>query len=660
VIDVEWLAGIEVAELIEMFGPTYYELSPNGGLHGIYRIRAPLDLRTEGRLTINGYSFKYEAYTKKHFMTLTGEAAEIEAPWRDGEYGFISDAGLELLRASPRVKTREPSGPQVKPRWGFTPEQLAGIVVKPEFLKLFSPGLGSYQVSAEKVCPAIKHELGEAGFWVWDLYCQQDAAAYKTPDSAGNEGEAWARAKWDSYAGKGQEDITWSSIDKEAKDSGVILGEPVAGKDQMAELAKVAIALDAPQDDYPEFSRNQKGRIENTISNVILAVGSHKLTGVHIAWDTFFDRARLSTNGVIWRDKKDADNVRMRSQMEGFGFRPDPGAEKVRSAIDLVAQSHPYDSAQRKLENLPAWDKTRRVERWCPDYLNTEDTAYAWALGEYWWTAMIGRILAPGLHLEMVPVLVSDKQGQHKTLAIRAMALDPEWLGSLDFNKPLPDIYRGLRGKVIVELGELKGIRGKEVEHIKDFLSEQENRWVPKYKEDEVAYRRRCVIAATTNTRRFLTDETGNRRWLPIPVESKIDLDPIGRDLEQLWAEALVLYCKHGGVMYEEVEILAEAEHPKYMVYDVHEEALITWLDTIDAEGVRRGDRDKLLAADVWEGLNIFKLGDKYRLSESMHRAMRKLGWEFKDSVRVREQRGKGFENVTAIAMTRGDRRRKQ
>src|SRR5947209_7867719 len=79
-------------------------------------------------------------------------------------------------------------------------------------------------------------------------------------------------------------------------------------------------------------------------------------------------------------------------------------------------------------------------------------------------------------------------------------------------------VARLIRGKLVAEIGELRGLQSRAQESIKEFISKSHDRWVPKYQERKVTVARRLVFVATTNHEEFLTDETGNRRWLPVRV----------------------------------------------------------------------------------------------------------------------------------------------
>ena len=83
-----------------------------------------------------------------------------------------------------------------------------------------------------------------------------------------------------------------------------------------------------------------------------------------------------------------------------------------------------------------------------------------------------------------------------------------------------------MRGKWIIELAELSSVSKTEVEHVKAFITRTEEKFRPAYGRNEIAYQRRCVFIGTTNRTDYLRDETGNRRFWPIKLET-VDVDAI-------------------------------------------------------------------------------------------------------------------------------------
>ncbi len=100
------------------------------------------------------------------------------------------------------------------------------------------------------------------------------------------------------------------------------------------------------------------------------------------------------------------------------------------------------------------------------------------------------------------------------------------------------DASAALRGKWIVELSELSALRRSEIEATKAYLSRTEERYRPPYGRGEVVEPRRCIFAVTTNRSDYLSDDTGGRRFWPIPV-GQIDIAGLKSDRDQIWAEAV-------------------------------------------------------------------------------------------------------------------------
>jgi hypothetical protein len=80
-----------------------------------------------------------------------------------------------------------------------------------------------------------------------------------------------------------------------------------------------------------------------------------------------------------------------------------------------------------------------------------------------------------------------------------------------------------------------------DVTKIKVFASKMVDSARPAWGRSRVDRPKRGIFVATTNEETYLRDTTGNRRFWPVELEGKIDLDGVARDRDQLWAEAAVL-----------------------------------------------------------------------------------------------------------------------
>src|ERR1700676_3125949 len=98
-----------------------------------------------------------------------------------------------------------------------------------------------------------------------------------------------------------------------------------------------------------------------------------------------------------------------------------------------------------------------------------------------------------------------------------------------------------MRGRLVIELGELRGLHSRDSDSIKAFISRTHEEWRLLYKEHNTVFARRFLFFGTTNRDEFLADETGERRWLPLKI-GKCDPDGAAADCLQLWAEASTLF----------------------------------------------------------------------------------------------------------------------
>lgn len=348
---------------------------------------------------------------------------------------------------------------------------------------------------------------------------------------------------------------------------------------------------------FPTFKRDKYGQIEATIENAAKAVMRPDFIDLDIRFDQFRDEIMFSPkDSGQWQAFTDADYSRLRITMERRGFKP-IGRELIRDVVLLTADEQPFDSAIAWLEGLK-WDGIPRIERFYHTHFGTEDTAYSRAVSMYMWTALAGRVLVPGCKADMVPILVGA-QGCGKSTGVAALSPDPSFFTEISFAEKDDDLARKMRGRLVAEIGELRGLNTKEQESIKAFVTRTHENWIPKYREFATQFPRRLVFIGTTNEAEFLADKTGNRRWLPVEV-NKVNVDAIHNDLLQLWAEARVVFKRLKGVQFHAAERLALEVHEQYTIKDAWLETVERWLDEPDAmtEEIPR-TREFLRASDV-------------------------------------------------------------
>lgn len=348
----------------------------------------------------------------------------------------------------------------------------------------------------------------------------------------------------------------------------------------------------------PKFARNKAGAILAELPNVLAMLRRPDITKVVLGFDSFRDE-------IMWCDYDqrgayhafaDDDYTWLREELQNeFGFKP-ISRDLIRDCVYCVAMERRFDSAINWGKSL-RWDGVSRIERFFIDYYAAEDNKYTRSVGVYMWTALGGRLMQPGVKADMVPVLVG-RQGIGKSWGIAELVQSPDLRDSIDLMARDADLARRMRGKLVLEVGELRGLHSRDMEAIKDFISRTEESWVPKFKEFSAKYFRRCLMIGTTNKNEFLADRTGNRRWLPVRV-GQLDITSLRRDREQLWAEGVARFMA-GGVEWQDAQELGEHEHDQYRMTDIAEDLIKEWLHTADeTDGTTPFEREYITVKEV-------------------------------------------------------------
>lgn len=338
----------------------------------------------------------------------------------------------------------------------------------------------------------------------------------------------------------------------------------------------------------PTYQRDGNGKVLALVGNVVKALRSPLECCAHIARDEF--RAQNMVDGRVATDE---DITELQIRLEARDFLK-LGKDLVRDAFYKVAYENQYDSAIEWIGTLH-WDGVPRIERFLIEYFGADDTPYTRAVSRYMWTALAGRALEPGIQADMVPTLVGP-QGIGKTQGVKAIAPAPELFCELGFAERDVEASRKMRGRLVIELGELRGMSARDVEGVKAFITRQTELFRDLYRNNMVEFRRRHLFIGTTNKDQFLSDDTGERRWLPVRV-TKCDPAAIECARAQLWAEAAVVFKQHG-VAWQDAQRLAASEHDEFKLQDEWESTVLEWMREEDGFGGDAPARRDFLRTD--------------------------------------------------------------
>lgn len=322
--------------------------------------------------------------------------------------------------------------------------------------------------------------------------------------------------------------------------------------------------------------------IEPTLENVVKLLEWGDGPKLYLCYDAFRDVLLYKDGDEPWAELDDDVYTLIRLRMAETGVDPTLGKAIVVDAVSYVARSNVVDSAQEWL-STKEWDGVPRINRFHVECLGLADTAYHRAVSRYWWTAMAGRVIEPGLKCDMVPVL-SGKQGQRKSTLCEVICPTPNEFVELNLALKDDDLVRMLRGKLVGEWVELRGLNSRDAESIKGWVSQRSDHWIPKYKEFGTLRLRRFLLVGTTNHKRYLNDPTGSRRFLPLEITTDtINTEWAIEHREQLWAEAAEIF-KAQGLQHAEADRLAGRARKIATRQDPWAERVGKWL-AVEGEG---------------------------------------------------------------------------
>ena len=242
----------------------------------------------------------------------------------------------------------------------------------------------------------------------------------------------------------------------------------------------------------------------------------------------------------------------------------------------------------------------------------------------------VQRTYQPGCKLDEMPVLVGG-QGIGKSAFVRA-AVPPDmpelFADGVRFDMRDKEQVEAVLGRAVIEVSEMAG-RGKaEIEHIKQFVSRQDDGIVRlAWHRSAEPCPRRFIMVGTTNERRDLpNDPTGNRRFVPVELRLGTHIEAfMDANREQLWAEAMVAYHDHGlGAALP--RSLHDAQRERAEEHRDRDDLIEDAIETLAPDGRYKLGEILFSLGDVAKGMSQFRV----------IRALRNAGWE---QTRTREGR---------------------
>jgi hypothetical protein len=412
-----------------------------------------------------------------------------------------------------------------------------------------------------------------------------------------------------------------------------------ASKQRLSQIARERIARNRqstgdsrtlggkPSDDKSPFVVNGKGQPAPIVANVLTelrssnnwAVALDNFSGREILMQPLPDANGRKPNHFEPRALEDGDIIRATEWFQRNGFQT-MKKDAVADGLYVFAAENAFDPLADKLRSLQ-WDGIARLETWLIDYCGAQPSTdqpveYIQAAGMRWMISAVARALLPGCKVDTALVLVGE-QGIGKSTVGKVLAYRDEW-----FSDALPPVHSKeasdhLRGKWLIEFGEMATHSRSDAEEFKAFMTRREEKFRPPYGRKEIEYPRRCVFFGTSNKDAFLKDDTGNRRFWPVVV-TRANTGQLEEDRDQLWAEAVWSFDQGERWHMDAAEAaLAAGQQEAFMIVDERADRL----------------RNKLTGRSritILEALDLLEMKSERREQNEMASMFRSIGWRKK------------------------------
>lgn len=354
-------------------------------------------------------------------------------------------------------------------------------------------------------------------------------------------------------------------------------------------------------------------------------------------WTGMFRRNLLNDDPEIldiaeqeWRPIRDTDETGAGYWIdEVYGFSV--GRRLIGEAMRYLADRRQEHPVAMWLESRK-WDGVPRINGLLGHYLGAKarpdvpgfDDLLA-VVSRRWMIAAVARALKYPCKVDTVLVL-QGAEGERKSSALAALVPHRRWFS----DTTLPDlrntveVYTQIKGTWIYEIQEIeRWTRRKDVEEVTAFLTQQEEKYRPKYDRSADFQPRMCLFVGTTNKAAFLNQDR-NRRYWPFAVQG-CRVEDIERDRDQLWAEAVAAF-KAGEPWHlsREQEAVMVASMADYQDEHPWTSAVLRWRKSLP-ENERT---EPFATADALRGIGLPAVAMTPANDQTVSQILRDLGFE--------------------------------
>jgi len=315
------------------------------------------------------------------------------------------------------------------------------------------------------------------------------------------------------------------------------------------------------------FKRNSLGKIKaNSIENVCLILEHDELLKGKFAFNEFSyetefmkDSPELMLEHGPLQDDFTPAVQRYIEKKYDVMFAP----KLIDAGIVEVSRRNVFNPVIAYLcDCYKNWDGKKRVADFLPTYLGVDHTDVTTLQTKLFFVGAVAKVFKPETKFDFVLDLVGG-QGTGKTTLLKRMSNGWYTDQFTDFQNK--DNYANMMRAWIVNDDEMTATHQSSFEILKKFISAETLEFRPPYGKYYIRRYKNFVMARTTNEVTYLKDKTGERRFLPVMVNSdrqkKSPVTDLPKEtIAQLWGE-FTSYYKDGfefGITKQQEKMMAE------------------------------------------------------------------------------------------------------
>ena len=601
----------------------YAEISPSGtGVHIIGRGALPAGGRKKGNV---------EMYNDGRYFRLTCNFVD------DTHTDIDGDCSAALNQIHTKYLAEKPDNKRIQSThnqsWG-TPTRidfdtmLEKIYASKQggiFHQLFNKGDISGYKSQSEADLALCNILA---FWLGNDAAAIDAA-YRQSALMQVRGKKWDRKQVGTTYGaitiQKAIDGTLNTYQqhKEERPHGASVGDPAGGT-----LASMG---------YSVRVKNNTEAVVKCNRNLKLYVQRNSEILHNVRWNDFADYAEIQRSGK-WERLTDADLLQIATKIEEHARQRSDGLQVIQSwsinknnVLDIITEfAERVNPVKAYFEGLQ-WDGVERIPTLFHDVLGADKNEYTAAAAKLFLLGIFSRVYVPGCKFDYMVVL-QGAQGLGKSAFFKALAINDDWYGSIgaEHMRDTKRLGEDSAGRLILEYEELNGIRKTDNEALKATITRTNDIYRKSYGTISESHKRKFVLVGTTNNGQYLTDPTGNRRYLPVPVTKKGFLD--ANTVNQIWAETMHIY-KAGGfnLYFDDTTDKAADEYREQatsLISDDYSEKIDGFVN-MPTPGIDSAPMQFIQWIDVYTALgDVFKGMTNTQAKRIICEALERMGWE--------------------------------